>query len=342
MPEGAAVTKDRDQIPVTVIGGYLGSGKTTLLNHLIRQNQGRRIAVLVNDFGAINIDVQLIASHDGDTISLTNGCICCSLAAGLHTVMNSLLERDLPPEHIIVEASGVALPHVIGQYGHMPGFRLNGVVVLVDAETIRSRVRDTYVGKTVLHQLSGADLLVLTKTDLIPEEASTAVRAWLRAISANTRIVAADHGDLPPAVVLGMSSDGSERGNGADSSQEEGHAVDYDTTSLHLRHQIDEDALRAAIAELPEGILRGKGIVWLAGDPERQTIFQLVGKRWSIKQGEPWSDRRPAGTELVFIGLPGSLEGVQLAPLFSAPSSAEVPVNLESHDRLPASSRGPD
>ncbi|RMF03443.1 MAG: GTP-binding protein, partial [Chloroflexi bacterium] len=93
-------------IPLTVIGGYLGAGKTTLLNHILRHNQGRRLAVIVNDFGKINIDAGLIESRDGETINLANGCVCCTLSGGLGVTLNNLLQRRPPPEHIIIEASG--------------------------------------------------------------------------------------------------------------------------------------------------------------------------------------------------------------------------------------------
>lgn len=102
-------------------------------------------------------------------MSLTNGCICCSLAQGFLATLTQLRERSPPPEAIVVEASGVADPRKIGQYGHLPGFRLHGVVVLVDAETVQRRSRDKYVGKTIIRQLEGADLLVLTKGDLVSD-----------------------------------------------------------------------------------------------------------------------------------------------------------------------------
>ncbi|MFN8663412.1 MAG: GTP-binding protein [Thermomicrobiales bacterium] len=311
-------------IPLTVIGGYLGAGKTTLLNHILNQAAGRRIAVLVNDFGAINIDARLITRHDGETISLANGCICCSLAAGFHTVLNALLERDPGPEHVIVEASGVALPDKIAQYGHMPGFRLDGVVVLVDVETIRARAHDKYVGKTVLRQLRGADLLVLTKTDLVTAELTAAVHDWLRAIAPGARIVMANHGEIPLAVVLGVDGAALDRNYGDEDGDSAEHALGYDTMVIRLSHPSDGDAFRAAIAALPEGILRGKGIVWLADTPDCQAIFQLVGKRWSIKPGGPWGGQQPA-TEVIFIGLPGCIDDDALAQAFAA-LSVEDPV----------------
>jgi len=109
-----------DRIPFTVIGGYLGAGKTTLLNHILRNNDGRRFALLVNDFGSINIDAALIKNQDGETINLANGCICCTLAAGFASAIYTILERDPLPDHIIVEASGVADPHKVAQYGRTP------------------------------------------------------------------------------------------------------------------------------------------------------------------------------------------------------------------------------
>ena len=315
---GEAPTGSALPIPVTVIGGYLGAGKTTLLNHLLHHNQGRRIAVLVNDFGAVNIDARLITSHDGETISLANGCICCSLAAGFLTVLNALRERTPAPEMIVVEASGVALPHKIAQYGRLPGFRLDGVIVLVDVETIRARARDRYVGRTVLRQLDGADLLVLTKTDLVSAEHLAAVRAWLQTRAPGTPQIASEHGVLPLSVVFGAGSE--IRGAPADIARTgeagESHEVAHETTTLHWDQPVPGEAMRAFAAALPGGVLRAKGLAWLAEQPERATVFQLVGKRWSLTPGAPWSTDTP-GTDLVFIGLPGAFAGEDLAQQFA-------------------------
>ena len=144
-------------IPYTVIGGYLGAGKTTLLNNLLRNSQGLRLAVLVNDFGDINIDADLVVSHDGETINLASGCICCSLADGFMLALNRISKRAGEIDHIIVEASGVADPVKIGHYGAILKLDLEGVIVLVDAEQIRTKAANKYVGDTVIRQLKGAD-----------------------------------------------------------------------------------------------------------------------------------------------------------------------------------------
>ncbi|MFT4037106.1 MAG: GTP-binding protein [Thermomicrobiales bacterium] len=307
---------DEAPIPVTVIGGYLGAGKTTLLNQLLHHNQGQRTAVLVNDFGAVSIDAQLITSHEGDTISLANGCICCSLAAGFLNVLTALRARVPAPERIVVEASGVALPQKIAQYGRLPGFRLEGVIVLVDAETIRTRACDRLVGKTVRRQLEGADLLVLTKTDLISAQETAAVRAWLRARVPDTPLVMAEQGHVPLSVVFGA-------GAAAPPSEARGlpedaalpHDIAHDTVSLRWEQPVPEDAFQAFAAALPTTVLRGKGIIWLAEHPDRQMIFQRVGKRWSLTPGDRWG-AEPAATHVVFIGPAGALDAEQVRRQF--------------------------
>src|ERR1035441_57589 len=199
------MTTELPAIPVTIIGGYLGAGKTTLLNSLLRCDHGLRLAVLVNDFGSINIDAALIASHDGETISLTNGCVCCSMADNLAISLLELLGRDAPPDHIVIEASGVADPRRIASYGAAhPRLRLDGLIVVADSETIRERSVDKYVGALVMRQLLAADLIVLSKMDLIGEPARACVREFLRETVPHARFFEASHGCIPWDLLLGV------------------------------------------------------------------------------------------------------------------------------------------
>ena len=294
-------------VPYTVLGGYLGAGKTTLLNQLLRSNSGARLAVVVNDFGAIGIDAELIANQDGDTINLTNGCVCCSASDGLADVLDRLRARPDDIDHVIVEASGVSDPVRIGNYAGAFGFELRGVIVLADAEQVRSRSVDKYVGGTVLSQLRGADMLVLTKTDLVELSQLDEVRAWLGEAAPGTPILESAHGNLSTDIVLG------ELGPTPDSPDTGAtHHVDYDTWSHERSGPMDRAALEAFIRALPDGVFRAKGFVHLSDDPEHRYVLQIVGRRVSLTR-----DARPvAGEEyrsrLVVIAAPGTLDHERL------------------------------
>ena len=145
--------------PFTVIAGFLGAGKTTLVNRILSQTEGTRYAVLVNDFGAINVDAGLIAEHDGQTLALTNGCICCSMADGFVQTMLQLMADPGAFDHVIVEASGVAEPSKIMDFARLdPQLQPDAIVTLVDAETVAERLADARVGEMVAAQIRQSDL----------------------------------------------------------------------------------------------------------------------------------------------------------------------------------------
>ncbi|MFO7663966.1 MAG: GTP-binding protein [Chloroflexota bacterium] len=309
-------------IPYTVIGGYLGAGKTTLLNSLLRDSLGLRLAILVNDFGDINIDADLITSHDGETMQLASGCICCSLADGFMQALARLRDHADRIDHIIVEASGVSDPVKVGQYGAILRYELDGVIVLADAEQIRDKAANKYVGEAVIRQLRGADLLVLNKVDLVTPEELADARAWLGATAPGVRIVEATFGQVPPAVLLGELTD-TRPETGPLTSDQDHHAHDHDdagethsdvyrTWSITNDEPIAEARLAAMLEQLPESVLRAKGFVYLADDLSRRYLVQLVGRRWSLTRQEPWGNIRPQ-TSLVFIGLRGEFDEARLA-----------------------------
>jgi len=306
-------------VPVTILGGYLGAGKTTLLNRLLADARGARLAVLVNDFGAVNIDAALIANRDGETISLTNGCVCCSIGDNLGTTLYDLAERPDGPEHIVVEASGVADPaRIAGYAGCHPRLGLDGIVVMADAETVRARAGDKYVGDVVRQQLAAADVIVLSRTDLIDASATRAVRDWIEAEVPDARVQEA-------SAVEGLAQLLLVEGRTLDAPQA---TVEHNALFTPWRFTsalpIDGPALRRALAMLPTTVLRAKGIVSLIEAPGRRFVLQLVGRRWSL---EPEADGSvlPGPSEIVVIGLAGQLDTDELATLFTSTLPARVP-----------------
>ena len=271
-------------IPVTVIGGYLGSGKTTLLNQMLRQSAGRRIAVLVNDFGDIGIDGDLIAAADGDTITLTNGCVCCMIGSDLMTALWSVRDRAEPPDHVIIEASGIADPAPISHHALTPGFDLDGVVVLLDAETVRRREHHPVVGRTIRRQLAAADVLVLNKIDVVSAAQLDELDDWLARAAPGVPVLHPRDGDVPVSTLVDFSHDK------IPAAEPLRHEHDYDTVSVTLQQPVGRAVLERFLGELPAGVMRVKGIVQLVESPDRRTIVHRVATRRTITTEGPWRD----------------------------------------------------
>jgi G3E family GTPase len=300
------------RVPYTVIGGYLGAGKTTLLNRLLHNADGMRIAVVVNDFGDVNIDADLVASNDGDTIALANGCVCCSIVDGFTTVLAQLRDRGDAIDHVVIEASGVSDPVKIGHYAAPFGFALSGVIVVADAEQVRERAADRYVGETVVRHLTGADVVVLNKTDLVDAPEVDAVRAWLEELAPEARVLEAVHGDVPLPVLLGAFEPATAPLDGGRHDHES-----YESWSFVEPDPLRRDDVEAFVAALPVTVVRAKGIVHLADDPDRRYVLQVVGRRWELRAFGDWGSELPS-TRLVAIGFPGGIDPSELEPLLKA------------------------
>ncbi len=299
----------RPDIALTVLGGFLGAGKTSLLNHLLRTQQRERVLVMVNDFGAINIDAELIASGapgmPEGIISLTNGCVCCAVGGDLMQAFLKVLQLPDPPGRILVEASGVGDPARIAQIGRAgAGFRCEGVVTVADAEAVRRLAADRYVGDTVRAQLQAADLVLLNKADLVDAHALEAVRGWLAAEVPDARVHACRHGEVDPSLILGpdlgaigAAAQAGGVGNAAATIGAD-HADVFAGSSFASSIRFRRAALECALDALPAQVLRGKGMVFLEGE-DAPRLLQICGKRWTLEPPEP--AQSPARSRIVFI-----------------------------------------
>ncbi len=271
MGEGGAA----GAMPLTIIGGYLGVGKTTLVNHLLRSADGLRLAVLVNEFGELPIDRDLIEGRDGNVISIAGGCVCCSYGNDLVMTLQELAAGDVRFDHVLLEASGVGIPSAIAATVSLMGtYALDGIVVVADVETIEASARDRYMGETVIAQLAEADLVILNKRDLVDDAARNRVEGWIGAVAPGARVVTATRAALPPAVVL-ESFLGRERGGGRATVA----APDtYVTITPDVAERVDPEAFARRLIE--QGYVRAKGFVVDQGGEMR--AVQVVGMRYEV------------------------------------------------------------
>lgn len=304
-------------IPFTLITGFLGAGKTTLVNHLLSGTHGRRLAVIVNDFGAINIDASLIGQRSDDTISLTNGCACCSIASDLTQTLLKLTEQAEPPEAIVLEASGAAEPQPILHIALTnPALALNGVLTLVDAETVLTQVGDERYGTIVERQVTGADLIVLNKTDLTSDEERAKVRSWLAGRAPDAGIVETVDARVPIEIALGQQATRASADRGAIDT--EAHSPNpFRSWSFVFDKALSADRVRDLATALPRGILRAKGTLHLADAPDHRHVFQLVARRWRLQRETEWI-QAPKRSEIVFIGADPKIDEAELRRIIEA------------------------
>jgi len=296
-------------IPLTVVGGFLGAGKTTLVNHLLRTAE-RRWGVLVNDFGAVNVDAALIAESGSDSIALANGCVCCAMGDDLGAALSRLAARSPAPEHVIVEASGVGDPWRIAQLALIePGFSLEPLVVLIDATAFRRQLDDRWIADTVRMQLDHAELLLLAKADLVRDADLAGVVAAVAAIRPATPIRRIVHGAVA-AADLSFPVDPLTRPR---PSRFSANTPTHPFRAWHWRPTtlIDRDRLRTVLEALPPSVLRVKGIARYA--PGTPLLLQYAAGHWAYTQAEGRVE-----TVLVLIGTPDLPDAAALQTMFCA------------------------
>ena len=319
-------------MPVTIITGFLGSGKTTLLNHILQNQQDLKVAVLVNEFGDINIDSQLLVSVDENMMELSNGCICCTINDGLVNAVYSVLEKGDRIDYMIVETTGVADPLPIAltflgtELQHLT--RLDSILTVVDSEAFTS---DHFNSDAAYAQIMYGDIIILNKTDLVPEEKLQELETYINKNKTKARILRSHLGVVPLPLILDIqidqsaiaatkeSNDHHEHGDHAHHDHDHAHTdeLSHDVKHDHHHHShhlendgfisisfqsdraFDLDKFQNFLdKQLPIDVFRAKGILWFTNIDSRY-VFQLSGKRYEFKT----DDRgKSLNNQLVIIG----------------------------------------
>lgn len=330
------------KIPATIITGFLGAGKTSLIRHLLDQANGRKLALIINEFGDLGVDRDIVngcgieGCAEDDVVELTNGCICCTVADDFLPAIQGLLERETPPDHIVIETSGLALPKPLVKAFGWPDVRtrvtVDGVIAVIDARAVadglfatdpellqKQREEDpgldheSPLEELFEEQLGCADLVVMNKLDLLAPTDKAGVQDTMRRhLRPEVKIVEATRSEVDPAVILGLDAAAEDDLDSRHSHHDDHHGAedhhhdDFESFVLELPEISDpaglEKSILAAIAE--HNILRVKGFLDIKGKPMRQ-VLQGVGSRIERYFDRPWSAEESRQSRLVIIGETG-------------------------------------
>jgi len=329
------------KIPTTIVTGFLGAGKTTLVRHMLEHAKGRRIALIVNEFGDVGVDGNILKGcgsevcTEDDVIELANGCICCTVAEDFVPTMRKLLERASPPDHIVIETSGLALPQPLVRAFNWPEIKsrvtVDGVVTVVDAKALsegrfaddeaavaaqrasdQNLDHENPVEELFEDQLNCADMVILNKTDLLVNgESEKLTHDLSKRVRIGTRLVPTRHGAIDVSALLGLGAEAEgDMDNRLSHHEMEGEVQhdhdDFVTFSIDIGEASNKDALLERVAKViaEHEVLRLKGFAAVAGSPAR-LLIQAVGPRLNSYFDRPWKQAEPRNSELVVIGMKG-------------------------------------
>ena len=315
LPMDGATGLRADQVPVTLLTGFLGAGKTTLLNRILGSQRALRSAVLVNEFGDVGIDHELVVATSDSMVELSNGCICCSINGELQEAVHRVLERPEPIDLIVVETTGladplpVALTFLAGDLRDR--LRLDSIITLIDAEHFSATALESPIARA---QVVYGDILLLNKADLVDEQRLNAVETELRAIKTDARILRSSRGEVPLALLLSVGLFESDRLASLQAQEEHHHHHGHEHHHPHTPELEGFNSVSLAVDapfdlrrfqhfldnQLPESVFRAKGVLWIR-ETERRHLFHLCGKRFTIDDSD-WPEGSERHTRVVAIG----------------------------------------
>ncbi|NEQ39711.1 MAG: GTP-binding protein [Okeania sp. SIO3I5] len=296
-------------MPVTIITGFLGSGKTTLINQILQNKQNLKVAILVNEFGDINIDSQLLVDINDNMLELSNGCICCTINDGLVDAVYQILERDEKIDYLIIETTGLAdpLPIMLTFLGTdlKDLTYLDSVLTLVDCENFTP---DHFDSEAAIKQIVYGDIILLNKTDLVSQDRVDDLESYIKTVNNAARILRSEYSKIPFYLILDVNLSKLQPYLIEDKNYQyelqrktQNHLINDGFTSISFRSERPFSMLKFQhnfLEELPENIFRAKGILWFQ-ESESKHIFQLSGKRYDL-QVEEWLTTPT--NQLVLIG----------------------------------------
>ena len=311
---GPTVSDQYSRIPLTIVAGATGVGKSSLVRHLLTQTT-EQIAAVVADESAV--DPSLVAQRDGARLLLKNGSVCVMSDDDGSAVLAALSEQSHPPDHVVFESSAKSNPRRLTGYGYMPGYYLDGMINVVDAQSLAAHANDLDAQDRLREHLSFAALVVVNKIDLIDDAAAEAAQRVLSRVAPMTPAVSCEHAQVAPSLLLGAPKRADSRAVVAEWSmdympmrrQRTGPRVSRAPDAERCRSwclvkdmPIDRHEFRIWVQRLPSAVLSGRGVVHLRDDPYHRHFFHLMGPRWRLERGRPWGRETPS-TRLRLAGL---------------------------------------
>lgn len=315
----SATVPEASRLPLTIISGEPGAGKTTLLGQLVRQERDDALAVILDALEPLGLDAQVVARAGGTYAELTNGTRCYALAGELSAELAELRMNLAPATHVVLEAHGTESLRRVAGYGYMPGYRPDGIIIVLEARALHDGLQDDARRQQLETALHTADILIINKVDALEREHRTAPRRWLDDIFPSLRVLETCHGQVAGSLLLGVSPAAARRDARAVPGNWEPST--YRTTGRQRQNGVSESGeprcrlwrietetpiaaprFRSWVGLLPHSVIRGTGDVLVQEDPAHRYRFHMIGHRWQLQRGEPWGIAAPE-TQLSLVGV---------------------------------------